>query len=114
MVVEFKYILIGIVVLLLAFSFVTVQQGTIAVVTMFGKYRRIMMPGLNFRIPFLERINNRVSIQNRAIEMEFQAITQDQANVYFKAMLVFCSAIRKVTFSFSFKSLTMLKTSSTI
>ena len=104
--VEIKYILIGAVVVLLFFSFVTVQQGTIAVVTMFGKYRRIMHPGLNFRIPFFERLNNRVSIQNRSIEMEFQAITQDQANVYFKAMLVYSvldsqeETIKNVAFKF--------------
>lgn len=104
--VEIKYILIGVTVLLLAFSFVTVQQGTIAVVTMFGKYRRIMKPGLNIRIPFFERLNTRVSIQNRAIEMEFQAITQDQANVYFKAMLVYSvldaneETIKNVAFKF--------------
>lgn len=100
------YIAIGVGVLLLVACFVTVQQGTIAVVTMFGKYRRILHPGLNFRIPLLERINTRVSIQNRAIEMEFQAITQDQANVYFKAMLVYSvldaneETIKNVAFKF--------------
>ena len=96
----------GIGLVLVVFSFVTVQQGTIAVVTMFGKYRRILQPGLNVRIPFLERVNNRVSIQNRAIEMEFQAITQDQANVYFRAMLVYSvldsqeETIKNVAFKF--------------
>ena len=96
----------GVGLVLFVFSFVTVQQGTIAVVTMFGKYRRILQPGLNVRIPFLERVNNRVSIQNRAIEMEFQAITQDQANVYFKAMLVYSvldsqeETIKNVAFKF--------------
>lgn len=96
----------GVAVLLIVLSFVTVQQGTIAVVTMFGKYRRILQPGLNVRIPLLERVNNRVSIQNRAIEMEFQAITQDQANVYFKAMLVYSvldsqeETIKNVAFKF--------------
>ena len=70
-------------------SFVAVQQGTIAVITMFGKYRRIMTPGLNFKIPIIEQIYRRVSIQNRSVELEFQAITVDQANVYFKAMLLY-------------------------
>ena len=83
------FIIFLILLLFVFLSFVTVKQGTIAVITMFGKYRRILHPGLNFRIPFLEAIFSRVSIQNRAIEMEFQAITQDQANVYFKAMLVY-------------------------
>lgn len=70
-------------------SLVTVQQGTVSVLTMFGKYRRILYPGLNFRIPFLEVIFKKISVQNRSIELDFQAITQDQANVYFKAMLLY-------------------------
>jgi regulator of protease activity HflC (stomatin/prohibitin superfamily) len=56
---------------------------------MFGKYRRILYPGLNLKIPFLEVIYRKISIQNRSIELDFQAITQDQANVYFKAMLLY-------------------------
>jgi regulator of protease activity HflC (stomatin/prohibitin superfamily) len=70
-------------------SIQTVQQGSIAIITMFGKYRRILYPGLNLKIPFLEVIYRKISIQNRSIELDFQAITQDQANVYFKAMLLY-------------------------
>jgi regulator of protease activity HflC (stomatin/prohibitin superfamily) len=68
---------------------VTVQQGNIAVISMFGKYRRILYPGLNFKIPFIEQVFKVISVQNRSIELEFQAITQDQANVYFKSMLLY-------------------------
>src|ERR1700744_6753566 len=70
-------------------SFVTVKQGTIAVVTVFGKYRRILTPGLNFKMPLIESIYSYISIQNRSVELEFQAVTFDQANVYFKAMLLY-------------------------
>jgi prepilin-type processing-associated H-X9-DG protein len=103
---ESTIILVSISVVLLFFSFTTIQQGTIGVITMFGKHRRIMHPGLNFKIPFFEKVFNRVSIQNRAIEMEFQAITSDQANVYFKAMLVYAvidnneETIKNVAFKF--------------
>jgi regulator of protease activity HflC (stomatin/prohibitin superfamily) len=34
-------------------------------------------------------INKRISIQNRSIELQFQAITQDQANVHFTAMIIY-------------------------
>ncbi len=78
-----------IVILLLFSGLVTVQQGTISVVTMFGKYRRILRPGLNFKIPLLEQIYKTISIQNRSVELEFQAVTVDQANVYFKSMLLY-------------------------
>jgi regulator of protease activity HflC (stomatin/prohibitin superfamily) len=87
-------------------SFTTVAQGTIAVVTIFGKYRRVLQPGLNFRIPFIEVIYKRISTQNRSVEMEFQAVTQDQANVYFKSMLLYSvmngdeETIKRVAFKF--------------
>ncbi len=70
-------------------SFVVVQQGTVAVITSFGKYRRIMSPGLNFKLPIIELVAKTISIQNRSVELEFQAITVDQANVYFKSMLLY-------------------------
>src|ERR1044071_1574866 len=85
---------------------VTVNQGTIAVVTMFGKYQRILRPGLNFKIPLIEQIYKKISIQNRSVELEFQAITVDQANVYFKSMLLYAvqnaeeETIKKVAFKF--------------
>jgi regulator of protease activity HflC (stomatin/prohibitin superfamily) len=82
-------VLAFIVVIVLSSSFITVKQGTIAVITVFGKYRRIMMPGLNFKIPLIENVYSRISIQNRSVELEFQAVTFDQANVYFKAMLLY-------------------------
>jgi len=78
------------VVLFIIFSgLVTVNQGTIAVITMFGKYQRILRPGLNFKIPIIEQVFKSVSIQNRSVELEFQAVTLDQANVYFKSMLLY-------------------------
>lgn len=84
-----NYIFLGLAVLVVLSSIMTVQQGNVAILTMFGKYRRILYPGLNFRIPLLEVVYRKVSIQNRSIELDFQAITQDQANVYFKAMLLY-------------------------
>src|SRR6201995_5336801 len=94
-------------ILIIFFSgLVTVSQGYIDVVTMFGKYRRILQPGLNFKIPLLEQIQKRISIQNRSVELEFQAVTADQANVYFKSMLLYAvqnadeETIKKVAFKF--------------
>jgi regulator of protease activity HflC (stomatin/prohibitin superfamily) len=84
----------------------TVNQGYVGVITMFGKYRRPARPGLNFKIPFFEQVYKKVSIQNRSVEMEFQAVTQDQANVYFKSMLLYSvqnadeETIKRVAFKF--------------
>lgn len=100
------YIIVFIGIIVFFSSFVTVKQGTIAVVTVFGKYRRILKPGLNLKLPLIEQIYSRISIQNRSVELEFQAVTLDQANVYFKAMLLYSvldqgeETIKNVAFKF--------------
>ncbi|MFM2227132.1 MAG: hypothetical protein RL664_475 [Bacteroidota bacterium] len=100
------YVILAIAALLIFSGLKTVQQGNVAVVTVFGKYRRVLRPGLNLLIPFIESIFKRISTQNRSVELEFQAVTIDQANVYFKSMLLFSvqneeeETIKKVAFKF--------------
>src|ERR1700754_4931180 len=99
-------LIVLIIIIILSTSFVSVKQGTIVVITVFGKYRRILTPGLNFKVPFIENVYSKISIQNRSVELEFQAVTVDQANVYFKAMLLYSvldqneETIKNVAFKF--------------
>ncbi|MBL7920625.1 MAG: SPFH domain-containing protein [Bacteroidia bacterium] len=99
-------IIIVFVLLTLLLSFVSVQQGTIAVTTIFGKFSRILRPGLNLKIPFIEKVFKKVSVQNRSSELGFQAVTIDQANVNFTAMLLYSvlnsdeETIKNVAFKF--------------
>jgi regulator of protease activity HflC (stomatin/prohibitin superfamily) len=95
-----------------AFAFFTfswfrsVPQATVAVITVFGKYRRTMREGLNMKLPW-ESVFQRLSLQNRALQLEFQAITLDQANVKFATMVLYAVAgsdeesIKKAIFSFA-------------
>lgn len=101
------YIIIGIVALLFLLScFVTINQGMVGVTTIFGKYNRVLPPGLNFKIPMIEKVYKRISIQNRSAELGFQAVTIDQANVNFTAMLLYAvvnqdeATIKNVAFKF--------------
>src|ERR1700744_6096193 len=102
-------ILLVVIVIVLAVIFsclVSVQQGYIYVITQFGKYKRVMRPGLNLKLPFIEQVYKKISIQNRSVELEFQAVTSDQANVYFKSMLLYAvqnaeeKTIQRVAFKF--------------
>jgi prepilin-type processing-associated H-X9-DG protein len=99
-------IILVIVILTILTSFVTVQQGTIAITTIFGKFSRILRPGLNFKIPFIEKVFKKISVQNRSSELGFQAVTIDQANVNFTAMLLYSvinsdeETIKNVAFKF--------------
>ena len=84
----------------------SIPQANVGVITVFGKYRRTMREGLNFKLPW-EKVFELLSLQNRALQMEFQAITQDQANVKFSTMILYAVAdaqeesIRKAVFSFA-------------
>jgi regulator of protease activity HflC (stomatin/prohibitin superfamily) len=86
--------------------FRSVPQSTVAVITVFGKYSRVMREGLNVKLPW-EKVFQRLSLQNRALQLEFQAITQDQANVRFATMILYAVAsaeeelIKKAVFSFA-------------
>jgi len=101
-----SYWYIIVIIFLITSGLFTVNQGTIAVITRFGKYVGNRRPGLRFKIPVIDQIYKRVSIQNRSVELEFQAVTIDQANVYFKSMLLYAvqnaddETIKKVAFKF--------------
>lgn len=101
-----NYWYIIVIVFLIFSGLFTVNQGTIAVITRFGRYVGNRRPGLAFKIPVIDQVYKRVSIQNRSVELEFQAVTIDQANVYFKSMLLYAvqnsddETIKKVAFKF--------------
>ncbi|HYM93060.1 MAG TPA: SPFH domain-containing protein [Chitinophagaceae bacterium] len=101
-----NYWWIFIVLIVFLSSFFTINQGFIGIITMFGKYRRIARPGLRFKLPLIENVYKKISYQNRSVELEFQAITTDQANVYFKSMLLYSvqnqdeETLMKVAFKF--------------
>lgn len=98
--------ILPILLVLVFLSFVTIRQGTIGITTIFGKYRRILSPGLNFRIPIIEVVFKKISIQNRSAELGFQAVTLDQANVNFTALVLYSvlnheeETIKNVAFKF--------------
>jgi regulator of protease activity HflC (stomatin/prohibitin superfamily) len=99
-------LLVFAVLILVGSTYRTIPQATVGVVTVFGKYHRIMREGLNFKMPW-ETVIYRLSLQNRALQLEFQAITQDQANVKFATMVLYAvaaaeeDAIKKAVFSFA-------------
>jgi regulator of protease activity HflC (stomatin/prohibitin superfamily) len=104
--IPYAVVLVIVAVLFLRMFLRTVPQATVGVITVFGKFQRIMREGLNVKMPW-ERIAQRLSLQNRALQMEFQAITLDQANVKFATMVLYAvsgaddETIKRAVFSFA-------------
>jgi regulator of protease activity HflC (stomatin/prohibitin superfamily) len=91
--------------LILSRFFQTVPEGSVGIVTVFGRFHRLLQPGLSFLLPW-EKVRN-LSIQARAVDLAFQAITLDQANVYFNCTLLYSVAdsqpttVQRAAFSFA-------------
>ena len=60
----------------------TVPQGTVWTVERFGAFTRELHPGLNFLIPFIDRIGRKLNVQEQVRDIPEQSvITRDNATV---------------------------------
>jgi regulator of protease activity HflC (stomatin/prohibitin superfamily) len=67
--------------LVLLFGFFTVEQQTNAIVERFGKFNRIAHPGLNWRIPFVDRIAGRINLRIQQLDVQVETKTKDNVFV---------------------------------
>lgn len=75
-------VLAAVVILTLSLGVRTVPQGQVWTVERFGKFTRLLDPGLNIITPFAERIGHKMNVQEIVIEIPEQAvITRDNAAV---------------------------------
>jgi regulator of protease activity HflC (stomatin/prohibitin superfamily) len=73
----------GVVVLILVLgSLFTVEQQTAAIVERFGKFRRVARPGLNLKIPFVERVAGRVNLRVQQLDVSVETKTLDNVFVH--------------------------------
>ncbi len=59
----------------------TVAQQTRAIVERFGKFHKIAGPGLNFKMPLIDRVAGRVTHRVRELEITVESKTQDDVFV---------------------------------
>jgi len=62
-------------------SFFTVMTAEVAVITRFGKFARVAEPGLNWKVPFIDRVAGRVSLRVNQIKLTMETKTQDNVFV---------------------------------
>jgi len=60
----------------------TVQQQTAAIVERFGKFKKVSSAGLNFKIPFIDRIAGRLSLRVRQLDVRVETKTKDNVFVF--------------------------------
>ena len=94
-----EFLLIPIVILaviLLILSIVIVPQQTMGVIERLGKFSRILGPGLNFKIPIIERVAGKESIRIRQLDVPVETKTQDNVFVNLGVSIQFLAISDKI------------------
>ncbi len=62
-------------------SFFTVDTAQVAIITRFGKFRRVADPGLNWKWPFIDSVAARISLRVNQITLTMETKTKDNVFV---------------------------------
>jgi regulator of protease activity HflC (stomatin/prohibitin superfamily) len=62
-------------------SFFTVRTAEVAVIVRFGRFVRVAQPGLNWKIPYIEGVQGRVSLRVNQIALTMETKTKDNVFV---------------------------------
>ncbi len=68
------------VIVLIALSVFTIEQQTVGIVERFGKFTKMATPGLNFKLPLIDKVVSRLSL--RVTQLNIQAETKTEDNVF--------------------------------
>ena len=83
------YITIFVVLLLIASGLFTVKQQTVAIIERFGKFQSTRNPGLQIKIPFIDRVAGRVSLRVQQLDVIVETKTKDDVFVHLKISVQF-------------------------
>lgn len=88
-----QYVLMGAVVLFILIFIIPniriVEQNTVLVIEFLGKYRRIMLAGLNLKIPILESVREKISLRQQNFMLEGQYPSKDKVIVDITTNLIY-------------------------
>lgn len=85
----FLMFVVFVIIFLLAFSINLVETQSVNIVERFGKFIRIQRAGLNFKIPFIERVAGRVSLRIQQLDIMAETKTKDNVFVHMKVSVQF-------------------------
>ncbi|MDP3313886.1 SPFH domain-containing protein [Lutibacter sp.] len=83
------YITIFIIVVLVVSGLFTVKQQTIAIVERFGKFQSTRTPGLQLKIPIVDKVAGRVSLRVQQLDVIVETKTKDDVFVHLKISVQF-------------------------
>jgi regulator of protease activity HflC (stomatin/prohibitin superfamily) len=93
-----EYIVIILILVFLFFStFFVVKQQTMGIIERFGKFNRIVKPGLNLKIPFIDQVVAKVNLRVQQLDVEVETKTEDNVFVKIRVAVQYLVIPDKVT-----------------
>jgi regulator of protease activity HflC (stomatin/prohibitin superfamily) len=89
-------ILLIILIVILSVSIKIVKQQTAYTVETFGKYSRVIYPGINLVIPFVENTARKINLSTLNLDFSILAITLDKVNISIDCTLIYKVIYQKV------------------
>jgi regulator of protease activity HflC (stomatin/prohibitin superfamily) len=83
------YIIGFIIVVLVVSGLFIVRQQTSAIIERFGRFQSIRRPGLNLKIPIIDRVSGRVSLRVQQLDVIVETKTRDDVFVHLKISVQF-------------------------
>ena len=77
----FVIFIVGLLIVTIFSCAFTVEQQTEAIIERFGRFSRAAKPGLNFKLPYIERIAGRLSLRIQQITVSVGTLTADKVSV---------------------------------
>lgn len=78
----FWMVFLAFIVLIVFSTLFTVEQQSAHLVERFGRFVRIALPGLNFKIPFIESVRGKVSMRLMQLDVEVETKTLDDVFIH--------------------------------
>ena len=83
-------VLVVLLVIIAASGILIVSQSNAYIVERFGTFNRVLLAGLRYRIPFIDRVVMRVSLKEQVVNFDPQkVITKDNATVTINSIVYF-------------------------
>lgn len=92
----FVYIFGALALISLFDSLFIVRQQTVAVVERFGRFKKVAYPGLNMKVPFIDRIIAKPSLRIQQLDVEIETKTKDNVFVRCIVSVQYCILPEKV------------------
>jgi regulator of protease activity HflC (stomatin/prohibitin superfamily) len=83
------YIAIFILVVLIGTGLFTVKQQTVAIIERFGKFQSTRNPGLQLKIPLIDKVSGRVNLRVQQLDVIVETKTKDDVFVHLKISVQF-------------------------